>query len=144
MKKPFWETKTLNEMTQKEWESLCDGCGKCCLIKLEDEETKELSYTDVACYLLDSQTCKCKKYEKRKELVKDCIQLKPDDVEEFRWLPNTCAYRLIHECKSLPGWHYLICGDRNVVHEKKISVINRTVSETEVLNIAEHVVYWRQ
>lgn len=140
--KPFWETKSLQEMNIEEWESLCDGCGKCCLIKLEDAETKELSYTDVACHLLDAKTCQCKNYPERKELVDDCLQLQPDDVEDFKWLPKTCAYRLLHEGKGLPDWHYLICGDRKAVHKKKMSVKNCVVSETEVLEIAEHIVYW--
>ena len=140
--KPFWETKSLHEMSDKEWESLCDGCGKCCLIKLEDVETKELSYTDVACHLLDAKTCKCKNYARRKELVEDCLQLQSDDIEDFKWLPKTCAYRLLHEGKKLPDWHYLISGDRKAVHKQNMSVKNRIVSETEVLEIAEHIVYW--
>jgi uncharacterized cysteine cluster protein YcgN (CxxCxxCC family) len=140
--KPFWKTKTLTEMTQAEWESLCDGCGKCCLIKLEDAETKELFYTDVACHMLDAKTCQCKDYEKRREVVDDCLQLEVDDVEEFKWLPKSCSYRLLHEGKNLPKWHHLISGDRNMVHKKKKSVKNRVVSETEVMEVAEHIVYW--
>lgn len=142
LEKPFWKTKTLEEMTQKEWESLCDGCGKCCLIKLEDAGTKELFYTDVSCHLLDARTCQCKDYQHRRKLVDDCLQLGVEDVEDFRWLPKTCSYRLLHEDKNLPKWHYLISGDRNTVHEKKMSVKNRVVSEMEVMEIAEHVVYW--
>lgn len=129
-------------MSQKEWESLCDGCGKCCLIKLEDAETKELFYTDVACHLLDAKTCQCKDYKNRRTLVDDCLQLEVDDVEEFKWLPKSCAYRRIHEGKELPKWHYLISGDRETVHEKNKSVKNRVVSETEVMEVAEHIVYW--
>jgi len=127
-------------MSQKEWESLCDGCGKCCLIKLEDSETKELFYTDVACHLLDAKTCQCKDYKKK--LVDDCLQLEVDDVEEFKWLPKSCAYRRIHEGRGLPKWHYLISGDRKTVHKKNKSVKNRVVSETEVMEVAEHIVYW--
>lgn len=140
--KPFWKTKALTEMTQAEWESLCDGCGKCCLIKLEDAETKELFYTDVACHMLDAKTCQCKDYAKRREVVDDCLQLEVDDVEEFKWLPKSCSYRLLHEGKNLPKWHHLISGDRNMVHKKKKSVKNRVVSETEVMEVAEHIVYW--
>ena len=140
--KPFWKTKTLTEMTQAEWESLCDGCGKCCLIKLEDAETKELFYTDVACHMLNAKTCQCKDYAKRREVVDDCLQLEVDDVEEFKWLPKSCSYRLLHEGKNLPKWHHLISGDRNMVHKKKKSVKNRVVSETEVMEVAEHIVYW--
>ena len=139
---PFWESKSLDEMNSKEWESLCDGCGKCCLIKLEDADTRELSYTDVACHLLDAITCQCKNYSKRKELVDDCLQLQTNDAENFKWLPRTCAYRLIYEGKLLPDWHYLVCGDKNAVHKKMMSVKNRVVSETDVLKIAEHIVYW--
>ena len=138
----FWETKSLNQMTKREWESLCDGCGKCCLIKLEDSDTKELFYTDVACHLLDHETCQCKDYKNRKKLVDDCLQLEVNDVEDFKWLPETCAYRLLHEGKPLPNWHYLISGDRNTLHKKKMSVQNRVVSETEVLEVAERIVYW--
>jgi uncharacterized cysteine cluster protein YcgN (CxxCxxCC family) len=138
----FWKTKTLKEMSQKEWESLCDGCGKCCLIKLEDAETKELFYTDVACHMLDAKTCQCKDYAKRREVVDDCLQLEVDDVEDFKWLPESCSYRLLHEGKKLPKWHHLISGDRNMVHEKNKSVKNRVVSETEVMEVAEHIVYW--
>ena len=140
--KPFWKRKSLTEMSKEEWESLCDGCGKCCLIKLEDAETKELFYTDVSCHLLDTKTCQCKNYSKRKQLVDDCLQLEVDDVEEFKWLPKTCAYRLLYEGKDLPDWHYLISGYKNTVHKKKMSVQNRVVSETEVIEIAERIVYW--
>ena len=140
--KPFWKTKSLAEMSQKEWESLCDGCGKCCLIKLEDAETKELFYTDVACHLLDAGTCQCKDYKNRRTLVDDCLQLEVDDVEDFKWLPKSCSYRRLHEGRNLPKWHYLISGDRNEVHRKKKSVKNRVVSETEVMEVAEHIVYW--
>ena len=138
----YWEAKSLEEMSKSEWESLCDGCGKCCLIKLEDSDTKELFYTDVACYLLDQKTCRCKDYANRKKLVDDCLQLEVNDVEDFKWLPKTCAYRLLHEGKDLPKWHYLLSGDRSKMHKKKMSVQNRVVSETEVLEVAEHIVYW--
>lgn len=139
---PFWKTKSLHEMNTEEWESLCDGCGKCCLIKLEDTETKELFYTDVACHLLDAKTCQCKNYPKRKQLVEDCLQLESDDIEDFKWLPTTCAYRLLHEGKDLPNWHHLISDDKKTVHKQKMSVKNRIVSETEVLEVVEHIVYW--
>lgn len=129
-------------MSQKEWESLCDGCGKCCLIKLEDAETKELFYTDVACHMLDAKTCQCKDYKNRLKVVDDCLQLEVNDVEEFKWLPKSCAYRRIQEGRGLPKWHYLISGDRKAVHKKNKSVKNRVVSETEVMEVAEHIVYW--
>ena len=141
-KKAFWQIKALKEMSKKEWESLCDGCGKCCLIKLEDADTKELFYTDVACHLLDHNTCQCKDYSNRKKLVEDCLQLEADDFEDFKWLPQSCAYRLLYEGKELPDWHYLISGDRQTIHQQKMSVQNRIVSETEVMEVAEHIVYW--
>lgn len=142
MNKPFWKSKTLKEMSREEWESLCDGCGKCCLIKLEDAETKELFYTDVACHLLDAKTCQCKNYPKRKQLVDDCLKLEAEDVEDFKWLPESCAYRLLYEGKDLPDWHYLISGDKNTVHREKMSVRNRVVPETEVIEITERIVHW--
>ena len=129
-------------MSQKEWESLCDGCGKCCLIKLEDADTKELFYTDVACHLLDAKTCQCKDYKNRRSLVDDCLQLEVNDVEEFKWLPKSCSYRLLHEGNDLPKWHHLISGDRNTVHKKKMSVKNSVINEMEVMEVAEHIVYW--
>ena len=138
----FWKKKSLEEMTKLEWESLCDGCGKCCLIKLEDADTKELFYTDVACHLLDHNTCLCKDYSNRKKLVEDCLQLEADDVEDFKWLPQSCAYRLLYEGKELPDWHHLISGDKQTIHKQKMSVQNRIVSETEVMEVAEHIVYW--
>lgn len=128
---PFWKTKTLAEMTREEWESLCDGCGKCCLLKLEDWDTAEVSYTSIACRGLDTKTCRCKFYPRRKEEVHDCIVLTPDMVEKFTWLPRTCAYRLIYEGKDLFDWHPLVSGDPESVHAAGISVRGRAVSEEE-------------
>ncbi len=133
MTKPFWETKRLDEMTPEEWEQLCDGCAKCCLLKLEDEETNEVAYTRLHCWLLDGETCRCSNYANRKRHVPDCISLTPKSVQEIAWMPATCAYRLVNEGKPLPGWHHLVCGDRNRIHEEGHSILGRTLSEDTVL-----------
>jgi uncharacterized cysteine cluster protein YcgN (CxxCxxCC family) len=129
---PFWETKQLGDMSQKEWESLCDGCGRCCLVKLEDEDTGEIHTTDVSCRLLNGDTCRCKNYPNRHEIVDDCIKLDPGNVTELGWLPATCAYRLVWEGKPLEAWHPLISGNRETVHESGISVRAKVTNEDEV------------
>lgn len=126
---PFWRTKKLQEMTVAEWESLCDGCGKCCLNKLEDWDTGEIHFTNIACTLFDDQTCRCRDYANRFDTVPDCIKLEPDDIASYAWLPATCAYRLLNEGAELPNWHPLVSGDVNSVHEAGISVRNRTIPE---------------
>ncbi|MFX4223081.1 MAG: YcgN family cysteine cluster protein [Thalassobaculum sp.] len=138
----FWETKPLARMTKREWESLCDGCGKCCLVKLQDAETDEISYTDVACKLLDCTTARCSDYSNRKRQVPDCVVLSVKLVNQLDWMPSTCAYRLLKEGKPLYWWHHLECGDPNAVHEAGISVRGRVVSETlvEDAELVEHVV----
>jgi uncharacterized protein len=123
---PFWKSKTLSEMSEAEWESLCDGCGKCCLIGLEDADTGEIYLTDVACDLLDSGVCRCKDYANRKKLVPDCVKLTPETVGELNWLPNTCAYRLVYEKQDLRWWHPLISGDPESVHAANMSVRGKT------------------
>jgi uncharacterized protein len=122
---PFWRAKRLGEMTQAEWESLCDGCGRCCLLKLEDEETERVYYTDVACRMLDCESCRCVDYAGRRSLVPDCVQLSPSTVEEIGWLPPTCAYRLVDEGRDLPWWHPLVSGRPETVHEAGVSVRGR-------------------
>ncbi len=141
---PFWRTKSLSEMSHDEWESLCDGCGKCCLLKLEDEDSGEIEHTDVACHLLDLGTCRCGNYPKRRQIVPDCVILTPKTIEELRWMPTTCAYRLINEGKDLPWWHPLISGEAASVARAGISVEGRAVSETEVedADLEDHVVTW--
>ncbi len=141
---PFWKTRTLAEMSQAEWESLCDGCGKCCLLKLEDGRTGKVDYTDVACRGLDTQTCRCNVYENRKKEVPDGIVLRPFRVRRFNWLPGTCAYRLVAEGKELEWWHPLVSGSRQTVHEAGISVRGRAVSESAVDedDIEDHIVKW--
>ena len=128
----FWKTKTLRQMSSSEWEALCDGCGKCCLIKLIDDLTDDLHYTTVACKLLDCDSCRCGDYNNRKKLVEDCVILSPRLVEELHWMPSTCAYRLIYEGKDLYWWHPLVSGNSNTVHEAGISVKGRAISEREV------------
>jgi len=128
-RRPFWETKTLGEMSAAEWESLCDGCGLCCVIRFEDEETGEVIPTRVACKLFDAQACRCSDYENRKAHVPDCIQLTPWNIEALEWMPRSCAYRRLHEGKSLPLWHPLITGDAESVHKAGVSVRGQTVPE---------------
>lgn len=126
---PFWKHKSLAEMTCEEWESLCDGCGWCCMIKLEDEDTREVYYTHVACRLLDLKTCRCMEYENRNRLVPTCIHLTLETIESLTWLPETCAYRRVALGKDLPEWHHLICGSRKAVHQANASMLGRAISE---------------
>ncbi len=129
---PFWKRKRLEEMTREEWESLCDGCARCCLHKLEDIDTKQVFYTRVVCRLLDQHTCQCANYPERSRLVPTCLQLTTELIHELKWLPRTCAYRLIAEGRDLAWWHPLVCGDHNVIHELGISVRDYAISEDEI------------
>jgi hypothetical protein len=139
---PFWKTKTLAEMTKTEWESLCDGCARCCLNKLENEGTGEVMYTDVACRLLDNHACRCTSYADRKRFVPDCQILTPGNVKRLDWLPSTCAYRLVADGKDLYWWHPLVSGDPETVHVAGISVRGRVVSERDTDDLENHVVGW--
>jgi uncharacterized cysteine cluster protein YcgN (CxxCxxCC family) len=137
--RPFWREKKLNQMSQTEWESLCDGCGKCCLHKIREED-RSLSFTNVACRLLDTHTCKCTNYARRKALVPDCVVLKPHSLKKLDWLPETCAYRLLRDGKDLPDWHPLISGDPDSVHKAGISTRDRCISERDAGPLREHVI----
>ncbi len=131
--KRFWERKPLDKMSQAEWEALCDGCGKCCLNKLEDEDSGEVALTRIACRLLDDTTCRCAHYENRHQFVPDCIVLKPSNLDTHAyWMPQTCAYRLLWEGKPLPAWHPLVTGDADSVHAAGVSVQHRTLSEFDI------------
>ena len=135
----FWE-KPLAELSRAEWEALCDGCGKCCLHKLEDEETGEIFRTNVACKLLDRRSARCSDYRGRFAYVPDCIRLTLRTLGDHEWLPSTCAYRLRAAGESLPEWHYLICGDREAVHRAGMSVRGWTVSEVDAGELEHHIV----
>lgn len=126
----FWKNKTLSEMSLEEWEALCDGCGICCLYKIEDEDTGEVHLTNVACRFLDEVSCVCKLYNDRKSAMPTCVKLTPTNVANLDWLPDTCAYRLILKGKPLPDWHYLISGDPKSVHRAGISVLDKVVDES--------------
>ena len=141
---PFWKTKRLGQMTPAEWESLCDGCGRCCLLKFYDPEADTYHFTDVACKLLDLESCRCSRYEKRQSIVKDCIKLTPRNVRRLRWVPPTCAYRLVAEGRDLYWWHPLVSGDPNTVHEAGISARGRIVSEESVpeAEVENRIVAW--
>ncbi|MEM7268434.1 MAG: YcgN family cysteine cluster protein [Pseudomonadota bacterium] len=132
-KPPFWRAKSLDEMSREEWESLCDGCGRCCMLKLEDEDTGDIAYTDIHCRLYDPDTRRCGNYALRQQLVKGCVRLTPDTIQDAKyWMPNTCAYRLLAEGDDLPKWHPLITGRRESVAEAGIAMGADTIPEYEV------------
>jgi hypothetical protein len=132
LRREFWARVPMHKMTASEWEALCDGCGKCCLNKLEDADTGEVALTRVACRLLDDSTCRCTQYDIRHQFVPDCIQLTPETIRQHMyWLPRTCAYRLVFEGRDLFHWHPLISGDPQTVHDAGVSVQDLTVSEFE-------------
>jgi uncharacterized cysteine cluster protein YcgN (CxxCxxCC family) len=141
---PFWRTKTLEEMDSAEWESLCDGCGRCCLNKLEDLDTGDIAWTDVACRLLDGESCRCTDYARRHRRVRDCVALTPENVKSLTWLPPSCAYRLIAEGRDLYWWHPLVSGDAETVHHVGVSVRGRTVSERNwpAATLEQRRVHW--
>lgn len=132
VEKPFWQTRSLAQMTREQWESLCDGCGRCCLIKLVDDLTDELYFTRIACRLLDCDSCRCRDYENRQSMVPDCVVLSPEVLDLLPWMPSTCAYRLLHEGKTLAWWHPLVSGRPETVHEAGISVRGKVVREQDV------------
>ncbi len=141
----FWRVKSLEAMTSEEWESLCDGCARCCLVKLEDEDSGEIHFTDLGCKLLDGKTCRCLDYRRRQRRVPDCLKLTPQAVRSLSWLPVTCAYRVLAEGRELAWWHPLISGSPETVHEAGVSVRGRVTASEEDLPIElwpEHIVRW--
>jgi len=139
--RPFWETKSLEEMTPGEWESLCDGCGLCCLIRFEDEDTGEIIPTRVHCKLFDSESCACSNYADRKRHVPDCIKLTPQNVDTLKWMPLSCAYRRVNEGRGLADWHPLISGDAESVHRAGVSIRGETVSEETLADPDDAIQY---
>ncbi len=140
----FWLTTALKDMTHEQWESLCDGCAKCCCVQFIDDEDDLLMQTDVSCQLLDIKTLHCKDYQNRTSKVPDCVQLTADTVQEYFWLPDTCAYRLVAEGKDLPSWHYLISGDKELVHKKGHSIKGKVISETKLTaeEVEDRIISW--
>ena len=140
----YWRKKTLTEMSEREWEALCDNCGKCCVISLEDADTGELHLTDVSCKLFDSKKCQCGDYENRKQYVPDCVKLTPKNVAKLDWLPRTCAYRLVSEGKDLYWWHPLVSGDVNTVHTARASVRGKTRPEgrLKIPGLMKRIMKW--
>ena len=140
--KPFWKTKSLGQMDRAEWESLCDGCGRCCLHKLRYDETDRLAFTNVACRLLDTTLCHCRSYETRREHVPDCVSLTPETLSEIDWLPPSCAYVRLAEGRDLAWWHPLVSGDPTTVHSAGVSVTGRAVDERYAGPLEHHIVEW--
>ncbi|MFT7219463.1 MAG: putative cysteine cluster protein YcgN (CxxCxxCC family) [Candidatus Azotimanducaceae bacterium] len=140
----FWLEKKLTEMTTEEWESICDGCARCCLHKLEDEDTEEVHYTAVVCRYLDEAKCACTEYEDRTRLVPDCVQLTPVGALDYAWLPSSCGYRMVAEGRDLEWWHPLVSGSKDTVHEAGISIRGKCVSEEFVHPDAfeEQIIHW--
>jgi len=150
---PFWKTKTLTEMTREEWESLCDHCGKCCLIKLADEDEDEdeaqtVYYTNIVCDLFDMQTGRCTDYQNRETLVPTCLRLTQDNLDKIEWLPLSCAYRRIMEGRGLADWHHLVSGDKKTIHQTGNSILEKVVFERDINeeeleeHLEEYIVEW--
>ncbi|HIF54424.1 MAG: YcgN family cysteine cluster protein [Methylococcales bacterium] len=138
----FWESKKLSEMTTTEWESICDGCGKCCLNKLEDEDSGEIFFTSVVCDLIDLESCQCTRYSERTTLVPECLDLKQHDFAEYNWLPTTCAYRLLIDGKPLPSWHPLVSKNKDSVKEAGVSIASYAMKESDIDNLEDHIIEW--
>jgi len=139
---PFWKVKPLERMTRAEWESLCDGCGRCCLHKLRDEDTDAVAHTNVACRLLTIETCRCADYANRRAWVPDCVKLTPKRLSAIDWLPPTCAYRMLAEGRDLAWWHPLVSGDPETVHRAGVSVRGKAIRERDAGPFEHHIVDW--
>ncbi len=141
---PFWDEKSLTEISREEWESLCDHCGKCCLLKLEDENDSSVYYTHIICNLFDVKVGGCTDYWNREVLVPTCLRLTQDNLEQIEWMPPSCAYRRIMEGRGLAKWHHLVSGDKNTIHETGNSVLGRVIFEKDVdeETLEEHIVTW--
>ena len=139
---PFWQSKSLGEMSHTEWVALCDGCGRCCLLKLEDEDTGDIYLTKLACKLLDLGQCRCREYPQRHELVHDCLSISPESVKNLSWLPATCAYRRLSEGRGLAWWHPLVSGDPETVHQAGISVrgFARLETSSNTLDLEQFII----
>ncbi|HFB54823.1 MAG TPA: YcgN family cysteine cluster protein [Hellea balneolensis] len=144
MSSEFWKHKSMSEMTEQEWESLCDGCGKCCCLRMEDEDTGAIYVTDISCKLFDRHACQCGDYQNRVKQVPDCVQLTPENSGKLKWMPHTCAYRLVANGKDLFDWHHLISGSRDTVHEVGMSVRDETLDERDIPESehVQHIVVW--
>lgn len=142
MTAPEWLSKPLAELNEEQWEALCDGCGKCCMVKLQDAETQHVYYTNVACELFNQNTCQCNDYAQRTKKVPTCLSLSLERPEEFAWLPQTCAYRLRFNSQPLYPWHPLISGDKNSVHEQGMSIQGKSVAQCEAGPLEKHIVTW--
>ena len=145
IKHGFWRNKLLSEMSYEEWESICDGCGKCCVLKLQDVDTEQTFYTDVSCKLLDCKTAQCSQYKNRKSYVHDCISLSPDNLASLNWMPDSCSYKLIYNGFELPDWHPLITGKKASTQESGNSIAGRVTPETELGSeeeLFEHIIDW--
>lgn len=140
----WWATVSLSDMTTEQWEQICDRCGKCCLIKLQEEDQEDpiIYYTDVACQYVNAKTCSCSVYSDRQTLVPDCVKLTQENLGAIQWMPPSCAYRLLFDGKALPDWHHLVSGNAESVHTHNESIRGRFVYETEVEDYEEHIVEW--
>ncbi len=138
----FWKHKSLTELSPAEWEALCDGCAKCCLHRFEDQETREIQFTNVCCRYLDQATCRCTDYPNRSVNVPDCVSVTPEILKDPYWLPETCSYRLLAEGRDLPEWHPLVSGDPQTVILSGNSVGGRVISELEADDLEYHMIDW--
>ena len=144
LEKEFWKKKKLSEFSRQEWELLCDRCGKCCLVKLEDIDTREIHYTNISCKLLCTKTANCNNYKNRKKIVKDCIMLTHNNIEMLKWMPKTCSYRLINEGKELPYWHHLIYGNLDEMKKNNFCIRDKVTSEKKIRkkDIKNYIYKW--